>query len=153
MPQKFICNISKQISALFLICFALMVHAQDTICKTSVCNSLKAPACTPGYWKVSGAYPNCKCEWICKSDKEKCLSGQDSAIADYKKGIMKIYISSKRSETGYIEYCKKYGVEIGATGCIWNDEWVCYTKYMEEKIKGKYPDFMGIEEWKKHGNK
>ena len=70
---------------------------------------------------------------------DQCQIGTDSAKADYKKGILRVYLFGRvsSSTTGKI-LMDEYGVEAIDRGCIADQKSICYSEFMKEKIKDKF---------------
>ena len=70
---------------------------------------------------------------------DECQIGIDSAKADYSKGILRTYIFGLTNTFTFGKLLKEeYGIEAVYWGCIVDEKWHCYSKFMDEKIKTKF---------------
>jgi hypothetical protein len=72
---------------------------------------------------------------------DECQIGIDSAKSDYSKGILRTYIFGLTNSFTFGKLLKdEYGIQAVYRGCIVDERWDCYSKFMEEKIKAKFGD-------------
>ncbi|OWY25482.1 hypothetical protein C7N43_36880 [Sphingobacteriales bacterium UPWRP_1] len=72
---------------------------------------------------------------------DECQIGTDSAKADYSKGILRTYVFGLTNSFTFGKLLKdEYGIEAVYWSCIVDEQWDCYSKFMDEKIKTKYGD-------------
>ena len=80
----------------------------------------------------------CFCNYVF-AQTDKCQIGTDSAKADYSKGILRTYIFGLTNSFTFGKLLKdEYGIEAVYWGCIVDETWDCYSKFMDEKIKKKF---------------
>lgn len=72
---------------------------------------------------------------------DECQIGIDSAKSDYSKGILRTYIFGLTNTFTFGKLLKdEYGIEVVYWGCIVEEKWDCYSKFMDEKIRAKFGD-------------
>ncbi len=70
---------------------------------------------------------------------DDCQSGTDTAKADFSNGILRTYLFGLTHSFTFGKILKDdYGIDVIYWGCIVDEKWDCYSKYMDERIKEKY---------------
>ena len=68
-----------------------------------------------------------------------CIEGTDSARADFSKGILRTYIFGLTNSFAFGKILKeRYNVDVVYWGCIVEEKYYCYSKYMDSMLIKKY---------------